>query len=217
MKKNHQHTSRLIPANWRDLHDWDCSGGCLGSKEEVQCSVWYHAGGDDWGGPRPPMHIQECGTFFDRYGQVCRLSVEGSTLSLGVTEALYPPGWDGHTKIGDQLCPTADRMHLSVDGAAHLLFGFQAFMATGGVPHTEHTARGFGLSAFEDSLGQKCSFQDSSLATEAAVWLGVSDNRMHLTTDMIEALIPHFEAFAGPRSSQEWAPVSDSDSDSIFD
>jgi hypothetical protein len=37
------------------------------------------------------------------------------------------------------------------------------------------TARGFELIEFEDRYGLPCSLQESSLATEAAIWFGVTD------------------------------------------
>jgi hypothetical protein len=39
----------------------------------------------------------------------------------------------------------------------------------------ETTSRGFGLRRFTDLYGSKCSLQESSLATERAIWLGVAD------------------------------------------
>jgi len=76
------------------------------------------------------------------------------------------------------------------------------------------TARGFGLIEFADRYGQHCSLQDSSLATEAAIWLGVDNTgpnikggpneqynepvnaRMHLTQDMVKQLLPFLTEFA---------------------
>jgi len=37
------------------------------------------------------------------------------------------------------------------------------------------TNRGFGLIEFEDCYGKKCSIQQSSIATESCLWLGVDD------------------------------------------
>lgn len=37
------------------------------------------------------------------------------------------------------------------------------------------TSRGFGKLVFEDFYGAQCSLQESSLATEAAIWLGIDD------------------------------------------
>lgn len=37
------------------------------------------------------------------------------------------------------------------------------------------TERGFGLVNFTDRYGSKCSIQESSIATESCIWLGVDD------------------------------------------
>ncbi len=37
------------------------------------------------------------------------------------------------------------------------------------------TSRGFGLGEFKDAKGNECSIQDSSLATQGAIWFGVQD------------------------------------------
>lgn len=66
------------------------------------------------------------------------------------------------------------------------------------------TERGFGLYEFKDKYGQKCSLQDSSLATESAIWFGVDVdlkgkevfNRMHLTQEQVKALLPILTNFA---------------------
>jgi putative RNA 2'-phosphotransferase len=83
----------------------------------------------------------------------------------------------------------------------------------------KNTNRGFGCGEFTDRNGAKCSIQESSLATEAAIWLGcdnadpkecisgkgwvnipmpaeyVANTRMHLTVEMAEALIPLLQKF----------------------
>lgn len=87
----------------------------------------------------------------------------------------------------------------------------------------DKTARGFGrieftdhpVTTFTDRYGEKCSLQESSLATEAAIWFGtegtivqgppwedveVPDNwlvtsRMHLTQAMVAHLIPLLQHF----------------------
>lgn len=74
----------------------------------------------------------------------------------------------------------------------------------------KHTSRGFGLWTFQDRYGQPCSLQDSSIATEDCIWLGVdirtdlntgdplpdSQNfRMHLTREQAAALIPKLQYF----------------------
>ena len=75
------------------------------------------------------------------------------------------------------------------------------------------TNRGFGLINFTDRYQQECSLQDSSLATEAAIWLGVDNTgpeltgptgqrnepvgaRMHLTQTMVKQLLPFLTKFA---------------------
>lgn len=75
------------------------------------------------------------------------------------------------------------------------------------------TERGFGLVTFKDRYGQECSLQDSSLATESAIWFGVVntgpnlegptgvknfkiDARMHLTQEQVKQLLPVLTYFA---------------------
>ena len=75
------------------------------------------------------------------------------------------------------------------------------------------TSRGFVLYRFEDRYGQRCSLQQSSLATEAALWFGVDNTgphlegpggqrnepvgaRMHLTRLQAQALLPLLTHFA---------------------
>ena len=66
------------------------------------------------------------------------------------------------------------------------------------------TSRGFGLWEFKDKYGQECSLQDSSLASEPAIWLGVDvdlkgedvHDRMHLTQEQVKALLPILTYFA---------------------
>ena len=83
----------------------------------------------------------------------------------------------------------------------------------------EYTNRGFGVMGFEDINGIKCSLQESSLATQAAIWLGCDDadprhldpdvgwqnitlpkqtvcnTRMHLSREQVEKLIPILQKF----------------------
>lgn len=66
--------------------------------------------------------------------------------------------------------------------------------------------RGFTTLKFDDYYGQHCSLQESSLATEQAIWLGVDNTgnsvsgpfgqrneyvmaRMHLTEDQVKILV----------------------------
>ena len=75
------------------------------------------------------------------------------------------------------------------------------------------TPRGFGIIKFVDRYEQSCSLQDSSLATEPAIWLGVDNTgphiqgpsgnrnddvgvRMHLTQAMVIQLLPYLTKFA---------------------
>lgn len=57
------------------------------------------------------------------------------------------------------------------------------------------TGRGFRIVIFSDRYGNECSIQESSLATEACIWLGCDDHRMHLTQGMAAQLIPHLQHF----------------------
>ena len=87
------------------------------------------------------------------------------------------------------------------------------------------TSRGYNIIEFTDRYGEKCSIQDSSLATEAAIWFGVDDpnpqimasqtpkggtgwvdfpipkdvsisTRMHLTQEQVRDLLPTLQRFA---------------------
>lgn len=67
------------------------------------------------------------------------------------------------------------------------------------------TNRGFLRGDFEDRYGQQCSVQESSLATEEAIWLGVDvslkgvdveHGRMHLTRQQVKDLLPILRYFA---------------------
>lgn len=81
------------------------------------------------------------------------------------------------------------------------------------------TERGFSHGKFTDRYGAECSIQDSSLATERCIWLGIDDptvqvciqgqgwvdvplpedtlvsGRMHLTQDHAKKLIPLLQRF----------------------
>jgi len=66
------------------------------------------------------------------------------------------------------------------------------------------TSRGFLRAEFEDRYHNKCSIQESNLASEDAIWLGVDTThdgrevltRMHLTKDQVKALLPLLQFFA---------------------
>lgn len=59
-----------------------------------------------------------------------------------------------------------------------------------------------GCIAFVDHYGSPCTLQDSSLANEPAIWLGVEkeddvdEDRMHLTQEMVKQLLPFLTEFA---------------------
>ena len=69
----------------------------------------------------------------------------------------------------------------------------------------EKTDRGFSRGDFKDLYGEECSIQESSLATESAIWLGcnkgshhftgVCSARMHLDIPRAEMLIELLEHF----------------------
>lgn len=81
----------------------------------------------------------------------------------------------------------------------------------------EKTNRGFELVEFKDLYDKRCSLQQSSLATDAAIWLGCDDaeprvlipgegwqpvampanyianTRMHLNQDQVRELVSHLQ------------------------
>jgi hypothetical protein len=71
-----------------------------------------------------------------------------------------------------------------------------------------HNDRGFLRGEFVDCCGEKCSIQESSMATEPCIWLGCEHEtvdevsgqkcgaRMHLTRELVAALLPHLQRFA---------------------
>jgi hypothetical protein len=52
---------------------------------------------------------------------------------------------------------------------------------------TSKTQRGFALVEFTDCYNESCSLQESSLATEACVWLGIDDVKL-----LEEGWLPEF-------------------------
>jgi hypothetical protein len=67
----------------------------------------------------------------------------------------------------------------------------------------KRTERGFAIAEFTDLYGSVCSIQESSLATDDAIWLGVDTHhvagevsaRMHLNKETAKALIPLLQNF----------------------
>ena len=66
------------------------------------------------------------------------------------------------------------------------------------------TSRGFKRIEFKDSYDTDCSLQESSLATEDAIWFGCNHGthvgakclaRMHLTREQVSHLIPLLQCF----------------------
>lgn len=71
------------------------------------------------------------------------------------------------------------------------------------------TSRGFKIIKFTDLYGEKCSLQESSLATARAIWFGCDENgkphhvtgqtlspRMHLSQKQVRELLPVLQWFA---------------------
>lgn len=64
----------------------------------------------------------------------------------------------------------------------------------------KRTERGFLRVLFTDRYGEACSLQESSLASEPAIWLGLdgpAGQRMHLTQEQVRELLPLLTRFAG--------------------
>jgi len=80
------------------------------------------------------------------------------------------------------------------------------------------TQRGFKITGFVDRYGVECNIQESSLATEDAIWIGCKDanpqiltpnngwqkvyipgllcnTRMHLTRDQVKDILPFLQNF----------------------
>jgi len=57
------------------------------------------------------------------------------------------------------------------------------------------THRGFVLGEFRDLYGQPCSVQESSLATNHALWLGTNKDRIHLSRDAAVTLLEILQTF----------------------
>ena len=56
--------------------------------------------------------------------------------------------------------------------------------------------RGLLVGTFVAQDGDRCSIQESSLATESCIWLGCNEfQRMHLTIENVQALLPHLLSF----------------------
>lgn len=60
---------------------------------------------------------------------------------------------------------------------------------------TKTTQRGFDYKEFEDSKGVKCSIQQSSIATEEAIWFGCDDIPVRFTREQVAELLPTLQQF----------------------
>lgn len=86
----------------------------------------------------------------------------------------------------------------------------------------ETTNRGFDIAKFKDSYGVECSLQKSSSATQDKIWLGVAENRMHLTRKQVEELLPYLTNFVSKGELEGGDPYerklySEQDMDNAFD
>lgn len=59
----------------------------------------------------------------------------------------------------------------------------------------EITNRGFICYSGKDRYDAEYSLQESSIASEACIWLGSKPNRMHLTQSMVKEMIPLLQHF----------------------
>lgn len=63
-------------------------------------------------------------------------------------------------------------------------------------PELKHTPRGFGYFEMKDSYNEIFTIQMSSAASQEKIWMGIGDNRAHLTRDMVRSIIPILQQFA---------------------
>lgn len=63
-------------------------------------------------------------------------------------------------------------------------------------PELKETQRGFTYFEMTDSYGKEFTIQKSSSAEEEKIWMGVDDDRAHLTRDMVRRIIPILQQFA---------------------
>jgi hypothetical protein len=165
--------------------------------------------------------------FNDRYDQVCTL--QNSSLAtepairLGVTNSgPQIPGPTGNVNEDIKLM----KMHLTQKMVTNVLPYLTKFARTGDyianmksgfknkkIKKTMNRFIGLASVEFSDHDFRICTIQDSSLATEAAIWFGVSNSgpqisgpsgkmsedvnqRMHLTQEQVEDLLPFLNEFS---------------------
>jgi len=81
----------------------------------------------------------------------------------------------------------------------------------------EKTNRGFGIKKFKDLYGEECSLQESSLATDDAIWLGVHDPELvvfedenmgkYITTPMPKTFSVHCRMHLNKEQVAELIPI----------
>lgn len=69
-----------------------------------------------------------------------------------------------------------------------------------------YTGRGFILGEFHDLYQQPCSIQESSIATNHAIWLGTDKDRIHLSLDSAVTLIEILQEFVKTGDLSKYAP-----------
>lgn len=72
----------------------------------------------------------------------------------------------------------------------------------------EYTNRGFEIIIFLDRNEKECSLQQSSVADfetpgTSAIWLGVTNERMHISFEQVKKLLPHLQAWVESGSFKE--------------
>lgn len=79
-----------------------------------------------------------------------------------------------------------------------------------GIIEWKTSDRGFVLGVFRDHNTKYCSIQESSIATEYLIWLGLDklQMRMHLSQETVKALLPALTYFAEhgrlPQPERKW-------------
>jgi hypothetical protein len=59
----------------------------------------------------------------------------------------------------------------------------------------QHTSRGFAYRKFDDIYKYKCIIQESSLADKPAIWLGTTEERMHIDRPLARKLVKYLNKF----------------------
>lgn len=86
----------------------------------------------------------------------------------------------------------------------------------------ETTNRGFDITSFKDNNGEQCSLQKSSSAIQDKIWLGVHENRMHLTREQVSELLPYLTNFVNNGELGDCEPTerklyTEQDMDNAYD